>query len=188
MKDGMRRESGDVETRARSGAAKPNTSGLARLAKLDDYRIADGEPDIRGWDVITADGWKLGEVDDLVVDLRAMRVRYIVVKISKDLLIADADRRVFLPLGTARLDDERDDVVVERVPIDGFAGFLTQRADFTRDDERAWRRAYGFEESGAANADLYQHALYDDRRFWSHRRQTGQDTPYIVRSPPTAER
>lgn len=182
----MRRETGDTEIRARSSAL--NTAPLARLGKLDDYRIADGEQDIRGWDVRTADGWKLGEVEDLVVDMRAMRVRYMVVRISKDLLIADADRRVFLPLGTARLDDDSDNVIVERVPIDGFAGFLSQRADFTRDDESAWRRAYGHDEPAATATDLYEHALYDDRRFWANRRQGGEDVPYIVRSPPTAER
>lgn len=44
----------------------------ARLQKLggSDYEIADGEPDIRGWEVRDESGKKLGEVDDLISTLR----------------------------------------------------------------------------------------------------------------------
>ena len=181
--DTVRQETG--ETRVRSGAR--NASGLARLSKVEDFAIADGEPDIRGWDVRTVDGWRLGAVEDLIVDTRAMRVRYMVVRLDKDLLIADADRCVFLPLGTARLDDDRDAVIVERVPIDGFAGLLRPSADLDDADEPAWRRAYGYGVR-LPYTDPYDHALYDDRHFWGSRRQEGGDVPYIVRSPKGAER
>jgi hypothetical protein len=58
--------------------------GLAHLDDLGDFKIADGEPDIRGWDVRGADGQKLGKVEDLLVDTAALKVRYIEVKLDKD--------------------------------------------------------------------------------------------------------
>ena len=57
---------------------------LVHLDDLDDFQIAAGEPDIRGWDVRGTDGNKLGEVADLLVDTAAMKVRYIEVKLDKD--------------------------------------------------------------------------------------------------------
>jgi len=57
---------------------------LVHLDDLDDFKIADGEPDIRGWDVRGADGTKVGEVEDLLIDTAAMKVRYIEVKLEKD--------------------------------------------------------------------------------------------------------
>lgn len=50
-----------------------STVRLAHLGELDDCEIADGEPDIRGWDVKGADGRMLGEVADLLVDTGAIR-------------------------------------------------------------------------------------------------------------------
>ena len=57
---------------------------LVHLDDLHDFKIAEGEPDIRGWDVRGTDGNKLGEVADLLVDTAAMKVRYIEVKLDKD--------------------------------------------------------------------------------------------------------
>lgn len=58
---------------------------LRHLDDLDDFKIAEGEPDIRGWDVRGTDGSKLGTVEDLLVDTAAMKVRYIEVKLEKEI-------------------------------------------------------------------------------------------------------
>lgn len=57
---------------------------LVHLDDLDDFTIAEGEPDIRGWDVRGADGTKVGTVEDLLIDTAAMKVRYIEVKLEAD--------------------------------------------------------------------------------------------------------
>ena len=57
---------------------------LVHLDDLDDFKIADGEPDIRGWDVRGADGTKVGTVEDLLIDTASMKVRYIEVKLERD--------------------------------------------------------------------------------------------------------
>ncbi len=64
---------------------------LAHLDDLDDFTIAEGEPDIRGWDVRGADGTKVGTVEDLLIDTAAMKVRYIEVKLERD-VAADVGR------------------------------------------------------------------------------------------------
>lgn len=65
-----------------------NTTAEGRLVHfddVDDFKIAEGEPDIRGWDVRGTDGEKIGEVEDLLVDTAAMKVRYIEVKVDKEI-------------------------------------------------------------------------------------------------------
>jgi len=58
---------------------------LVHFDDLDDFKIADGDPDIRGWDVRGTDGEKIGEVEDLLVDTAAMKVRYIEVRLEKEI-------------------------------------------------------------------------------------------------------
>jgi len=56
------------------------------LRSLHDYRVAEGTPDVRGWDVLGADGKKIGEVDDLLVDTQGLRTVYLDVTLSLDAL------------------------------------------------------------------------------------------------------
>lgn len=88
------------------------TGGLARLHDLDDYKVADGDPDVRGWDVKTADGKRAGKVEDLIVDTGAMQVRYLDVELDRTTLQLKEDRHVLVPLANARLDDDHDDVLL----------------------------------------------------------------------------
>lgn len=90
-------------------AGNPN---LARLHDLDKCQIADGEPDIRGWSVRTSDGRDAGKVDELIVDTRAMKVRYMDVVLDRKSLGLKEERHVIVPLSNARLDDDRDDVLL----------------------------------------------------------------------------
>src|SRR5215210_412475 len=57
-------------------AAVPGTP-VTPLRSLHNFRIAEGDPDVRGWDVLGADGRKIGEVDELLVDTQGLRVRYL---------------------------------------------------------------------------------------------------------------
>lgn len=57
---------------------------LARLHELNDFKVADGDPDVRGWPVRTSDGQRAGKVDDLIVDTGAMQVRYLDVELDRN--------------------------------------------------------------------------------------------------------
>jgi hypothetical protein len=85
--------------------------------KRSDFDIVNGEPDIRGWDVKTAGGQKIGEVEELIVDAQKKKVRYMVVELDDDELDLDDDREVLIPIGLAQLHKDDDDVILPNVQI-----------------------------------------------------------------------
>ncbi len=102
------------KTTSQGGAGSNPGSGaigqLARLHDLHDYKVAHGEPHVRGWHVKTSDGQDAGKVDDLIVDTEAMQVRYLDVELDKKAFKLDEDRHVLLPISDAQLDDHEDEV------------------------------------------------------------------------------
>ncbi|HYW51219.1 MAG TPA: PRC-barrel domain-containing protein, partial [Gemmatimonadaceae bacterium] len=85
MADHNHSERDERVTLGDTASLKTTASGqLAHLKDLD-FKIAEGEPDIRGWDVRGTDGQKIGKVEDLLVDTAAMKVRYIEVHLDKDI-------------------------------------------------------------------------------------------------------
>jgi hypothetical protein len=59
-------------------------STLVPLRRLSNYRVAPGDPDVCGWLVLGADGRKIGEVDDILVDTGALRARYLDVTLDSE--------------------------------------------------------------------------------------------------------
>lgn len=169
------------------------TPQLLHLNDADDYEVAKGEPDIRGWDVKSSDGQKLGKVEDLLIDTEPMRVRYVEVKLD-DKIAKDGGEQeyVLVPIGAARLDDEHDDVLVDlsAANIPGLPAYsrgkLTPEYEVslldryrpagTADlaDDRATERE--------AQGDFYGSRHFDDRRFFGSRRRGGDQSPYITSS------
>lgn len=84
------------------------------LDELRDYAVARGEPDVRGWDVIAGDGTRIGEVDELLVDTAARKVRFLDVTVDEE-LVQDSEitQRVLIPIGSARLQKSEDQVFVD---------------------------------------------------------------------------
>lgn len=114
-----------------------------RLAHFEGsgYKVAEGDPDVRGWDVMDRDGNRIGEVDDLLVDTTALKVRYLEVRLDRRLVhgtedgagsgtdgAADAVRPVGTPIdpdreGLPELDsmaDKTDDgAIIGHVAVPG---------------------------------------------------------------------
>jgi hypothetical protein len=72
-------------------------SDVKPLSHLHNYRISEGDPDVRGWEVFGADGRKMGEVDDLLVDTEALKVRYLDVCFDPGLLQEQAGEPALSP-------------------------------------------------------------------------------------------
>lgn len=53
---------------------------LERLSAIPEYEISRGEPDIRGWPLIDAEDRVAGEIEDLIIDPEAGKVRYALVE------------------------------------------------------------------------------------------------------------
>src|SRR5688500_18827862 len=91
-------------------------SRVAPLSELyDEYEVADGYPEVRGWDVRDAGGRSIGYVCDLLVDLEAMRVRYLDVELEPEFGGADADRRVLIPLESVNFDGSDEEVLLRGI-------------------------------------------------------------------------
>ena len=71
---------------------------LVRLSELKSYKVADGEPDIRGWEVRTISGRQLGEVAELLIDTDAGEVVMLDVDVRND------GRHSFAPVRAAMID------------------------------------------------------------------------------------
>ena len=116
---------------------------LGRLNDLDDYKVADGFPDPRGWHVKTTDGHTVGKVDDLIVDTQQMRVRYVSVEVDRSVAQAardaatpgDQGTHTLLPIGAVQLDDAQDDVLVDGYTLDQVAGLPRYTGTITREYE-----------------------------------------------------
>lgn len=86
------------------------------LGRLDDYEVADGYPDVRGWTVRTAGGQELGTVRELVVDTAALEVTHLDVALADDARLADAagarEGALLVPIEQVQLDRDSDSVLV----------------------------------------------------------------------------
>jgi len=87
-----------------------NNQSLVRLSDAN-YDVAPGEPDVRGWEVCLGNE-KIGEVDDLIIDPSAGKVRYLDVDLDRDALNLENDRHVLVPISGAQLDTDEEEVVL----------------------------------------------------------------------------
>ena len=87
-----------------------------KLNELDDYTVASGDPDPRGWQVTSSDGRDIGRVRDLVVDTAAMKARYLDVEVDRGLDPAGGERHLLVPTEAVRIGDrEREQ---KRITLD----------------------------------------------------------------------
>src|SRR3954454_23999679 len=55
---------------------------LVPLRSLPQEHLASDDPDVRGWAVLGDDGNRIGDVDDLLVDAEARKVRFLIVALD----------------------------------------------------------------------------------------------------------
>lgn len=154
--------------------AGAEASQLARLEDLNDYEIADGQPDIRGWEVCTADGKVVGKVNSLIADTGAMEVRFIEVEASREVLGTAKDEHILVPIGAAQLDDDDDSVRINRLPATGLSKAPRfGRTALTGEQYRQLRDYY----LGGAPRDAQEHS-----RFFGKRGNGPVDSKYLTLS------
>jgi len=86
------------------------TANLRRLSDAD-LEVAEHEPDVRGWTMVASDGDELGEVDDLIVDTNAMKVRYLEVEPAEKHRIGK-DEALFIPIQNVDVNRDQKRVVL----------------------------------------------------------------------------
>jgi sporulation protein YlmC with PRC-barrel domain len=85
---------------------------LISIDDLDGYTIADGEPDIRGWDVRTLAGREVGEIEDLLVDPERGEV------VMLEVEMRDGGVHAEVPIRSVQLDRESKAVIIDSGDID----------------------------------------------------------------------
>lgn len=105
---------------------------LKFLDEMDDYKIVDDDPDVRGWTVVDDQDRPVGKVDNLLVDVAKERVRYLDVDLNRDILgkghdpldsndpsgvheyEKDGEVHMIIPIGLARLDTDHKRVISDQ--------------------------------------------------------------------------
>lgn len=154
-----------------------------RLQELDrsDFEIVNGEPDIRGWDVKNSAGQKIGEVEELIVDARQKKVRYMVVDLDDNELKLD-HRKVLIPIGLAELHRDDDDVILPNIQTEHFSSLPEyDKNNLTPETERRICSAFGRNNETMTSANVeehnpefYQHDYFNDDNLYKHRLHEAQ--------------
>jgi sporulation protein YlmC with PRC-barrel domain len=153
-----------------------NNENLNRKNTLEelggsDYKIVDGQPNIKGWEVKDQLGRDLGDVDELLFDPESQKVRYIVLDLDDNELDLE-DRKVLIPIGLAQLHEEDDDVILPDVTVEQLSALPAYDFDsFTSDVEK---KIYSVFSGNAGldvseNSSLYEHDYYNESNLM-HRR------------------
>jgi len=117
---------------------------LVPLRELDDYKVAEGEPDIRGWTVYTATGREIGDIEELLVDVEMGEVVMVDIDLKRD------DRHTLAPIKAAWIDRPNRRVVLntsmfdvdDAIPALRPRGEPMESESVRRFNER-YERAYG---------------------------------------------
>src|SRR3954466_9501437 len=86
------------------------TGNLRRLSDAD-LAVAEDEPDVRGWTLVSVDNRELGEIEDLIVDTDAMKVRYLEIDADEQSNASD-NEAVYVPIERVDLDRDGKRVVL----------------------------------------------------------------------------
>lgn len=163
-----RRERPAVRRRSAERRTEP-ADRLSSLDAVEALRIAEGDPDPRGWEVVAADGRAVGGVDDLIVDTEALKVRYLACDLAEASPgTEERGRRILIPIGYARLDERERKVIVdalaatEMAQLPSYAGPPIQRA--------YEERLHAAFLDGFRGEDRYRHPRYSAERFAAPRR------------------
>lgn len=141
-------------------------SYLFPLSEVKDFEIADKNPDVRGWDILGNDGEKFGSVHDLIIDTKAMKVRYLDVDINKKLLSDHSeDLHILIPVGVAILNKDDKNVIIPQLNIDKLPSYPVYRREpvyVLRDYERS---VHDFYTGNRDNDYRYDPDFYEDQYY-----------------------
>jgi sporulation protein YlmC with PRC-barrel domain len=163
------------ETRRDQAGVGPDPSeSRRRLASIDDlegYKVADGEPDVRGWAVATLNGRELGAVEDLLIDPDRGEV------VMLEIALRDEGVHAELPLRHVQLDHKRKVVVVDSGDLDrGTRSDVRARDRMGDEDRERVRTTYGGSARDVRYGESRDVRPDDDDRVVVHRGTDGDDT------------
>ena len=170
----LRREKQYRESDFARNMERERNAALIKLKELEGYTVAKGDPDVRGWTVISKNGREVGKIDELIVDKEAMKVRYLDIDLNDSFLESGRDRHLLLPIGVAEID-EHDDLVfipgIDRALVNKIPAFSGDQV--TRDYETTLINVLSADnESETVRSDegFYDREQFNDSNFYRSRR------------------
>lgn len=117
-----------------------NDKNLYYLHELSDYKVASGDPDVRGWNVKDKDNRTVGTVDNLLVNKHTEKVVYLDVEVDDSIIEAnhkpyshkakdgvhefinkDGENHLIVPIGLVTLDENDKNVHTNEITHKTFA-------------------------------------------------------------------
>ena len=124
----MRRKDRGEHDHAGVGPDPARAGRLIPLRDARDFKFAAGEPDIRGWEVRTLSGRRIGAVDELMID--ADRGEVVMMDVD---LRDDSGKHVEVPLRFAQIDRQRHCVLVDSADVEERGFTIDDRDRLDRD-------------------------------------------------------
>lgn len=118
----------------RSAAVQGDVRPASKLVSLnaeDEFEVAHGEADPRGWEVVASGTGRIGTVNDLIADTETMKVRYLNIGL-------DDAAAILLPVAYVRLGDEEHRVTLDGLNADDLRrvpGYSAQPVSTSYDEE-----------------------------------------------------
>ncbi|HET7274656.1 MAG TPA: PRC-barrel domain-containing protein [Longimicrobiaceae bacterium] len=100
---------------ASRNVAAPSDARILPLKDAREFRLAKDAPNLRGWNVFGADGERVGQVTEMLVDPETTKVRYLDVDLADDLFLLKEDRHVLIPTEFVDLRERGKDVWVRQL-------------------------------------------------------------------------
>jgi ribosomal 30S subunit maturation factor RimM len=144
------------------------TKRLYRLSELNDFKVAKGDEDIRGWEVVSGDNKTIGKVDELIVDPVAMKVRYIDVEVDEEIGGGNEQGHILIPIGAAALDSKKDVVYAGNIQTVTMLKYPRTEGEISREYETSVRDLLG-DRTKFNEDEFYEHDLYNENKFYSKR-------------------
>lgn len=100
-----------MSTRVREDYPGAGSVQMVALRNLPDWRVAEGDPDIRGWDTVDQSETKVGQIDDLIIDTRSGEAAFALVSYGGSLGIGT--KHTLIPIDDLQIDRDQSRVLVD---------------------------------------------------------------------------
>lgn len=148
-------------------------AGLRRLSDTPDYKVAEDDPDIRGWDVV-AGATEIGEVSDLIVDPSAMKVRFVEVELDRSAFNLTEQKRVTVPVGSVEVDATAKQVRVSGMGLTDISGLPQYTGAATHGTATTTTPAYSGARSDTRNDEARLTRAEEELRVGTRATEAGE--------------
>lgn len=138
--------------------------------KDSDYKLADHQPDIYGWNAVDATGKAVGVVHDFLFDRNEKEIRYLIVKLQGG-GTAKGEKKIIIPIGKAQVNKQKRKVTVQKSNLEELLNIYVYKnvKNLAIRDEKEILSAFSsesMEDVDYKKHHFYNHEAFDEERFF----------------------